>query len=189
MSVKPLLNVPQVFSSHFNQEAELFDIFKAYKKIGSCALVIVENQKSPRSGQQFFPDSWFWAKNSDRVFPILEVTGLETFQQKGVGNGRLSLQALYELSKNKGCGGRMLVYADFDSAGFYEHCGFKGGEKGKNGFKYFDPTSENLTLLFPNGFQSGGYMFIPVELQKTEKRKLSQTDKALFERMLQKEHS
>lgn len=172
------------------QDGELFDIFCAYKKVGSCSLALVDNQRSPRKEQQFFPDSWFVNTRSDQMLSILEVTGLETIQQKNSGNGRLCLQALYELSKRRACGGRIQLFSDFNSAAFYEHCGFSGGVKGESGLKFFDPTDKNLTLLFPNGMEQANCRFIPVSLPQRVSKKLSQTDKALFERMLQKgQHS
>lgn len=172
------------------QDGELFDLFYAYKKVGSCALSLVDNQRSPRDEQQYFPDSWFVYKKSEQMLPVLEVTGLVSFPQKNLGNGRLCLQALYELSKRRACGGRIQLFSDFDSAPFYEHCGFSGGVKGASGLKFFDPTDRNLALLYPKGFQQLNFRFIPVLLPRRVSKKLSQTDKTLFERMLQKgQHS
>ena len=115
----------------------------------------------------------------------MEITGLETLQQKKVGNGRLCLQALYELSRQRGCGGRIQVFADLGAAPFYEHCGFRGGNVGERGLKYFDPTPQNLSLLFPSGEIQIRCQFIPVA-QTTPVKTLSQTDGSLFNRMLQK---
>lgn len=167
------------------KEGELFDVFRSYQKIGSCALALVEDQLSPRKEGQFFPDSWFMDKKSEQIRPVLEVTDLETFQQKKSVNGRLCLQALYELSYQKGCGGRIQVFADFGSASFYEHCGFKGGKVGENGLKYFDPTPQNLSLLFPMGEPQVKCQFIPVSSQSPVKV-LSSTSKALYNNVRQK---
>ena len=168
------------------QSGELFDIFHAYKKIGSCSLSLVESQNSPRKEAQFFPDSWFVYRSGNKMLPILEITGLETLQRQKIGNGRLCLQALYGLSKRRGCGGRMQVLSDFNSAGFYEHCGFLGGVAGENGLKYFNPTPKNLSLLFPNGVQQQGFLFIAAPVLGKVSKKLSDTDKALFDRILKR---
>ena len=168
------------------QDGQLFDVFNSYRKIGSCAVAFVYDQRSPRKGKQFFPNSWFVNKISQEMLPILEITGLETFGQQKSGNGRLCLQALCELSKHRHCGGRIQVLSDFNSAPFYEHCGFSGGEVGKDGLKYFDPTPQNITLLFPHGIGKSEFRFIPVSIQRSPKKELSQSDKILFERMLQK---
>ena len=168
------------------QDGQLFDVFSSYRKIGSCAIAFVYNQHSPRKEGQFFPNSWFPNKTSKEMLPILEITGLETFGQRKSGNGRLCLQALYELSKRRNCDGRMQVLSDFGSAPFYEHCGFLGGEKGKDGLKYFDPNPQNFSLLFPSGIEKSEFRFIPVSIKKSPKDELSRTDKVLFERMLQK---
>lgn len=183
---KSFKNIPETSLGWQPREGELFDVFKSYQKIGSCALTLVENQEFPRTGACILPNSWFQDRNSNWVVPVLEITGLETFQQRCSGNGRLCLQALYDLSCRRGCGGRMQVFADFDSAEFYEHCGFKGQNAGQNGFKYFDPTSENLHRLFPEGFQQNEFRFIPVPLPCIAKNTYSHTDKVLFDRMLQK---
>ncbi len=168
------------------REGELFDIFASYKKIGSCTLALVHDQNSPRKGQQFFPDSWFNNRISEQMKSILEVTGLETFQQRGAGNGRLCLQALYELSNQKGCDGRMQVFAAFGSAPFYEHCGFEGGQNGVDGLKYFNPTPQNLAHLFPAGFSKNNFCFIPVSPQKVAQKEPSQSQKTLVNQNLQK---
>ena len=167
------------------KEGELFDVFSSFQKIGSCGLALVDSQLSPRKEEQFFPDSWFMDKKTEKMRHVLEVTVLEAFQQKKMGNGRLCLQALYDLSHQKGCGGRIQVFADLGSVPFYEHCGFKGGTAGKNGLKYFDPTPQNLSLLFPTGESQMKCQFIPISSRSSVKV-LSQTNKVLFNNMLQK---
>lgn len=162
-----------------HREGELFDIFDFYRKIGSCTLTLVRDQQSPRYEQQFFPNSWFVDKTSDQMKPVLEVTSLEVFQQESTGNGRLCLQALYELSQKKGCGGRIQVLTTLGSVSFYEHCGFEGGQKGEEGLKYFNPTSQNLTRLFPAGFTQNNFCFIPVVPDRVSKKEFSLLDKAL----------
>ena len=168
------------------QNGKLFDIYRSYQKIGSCALALVDDQKCPLNERQFFPDSWYLNKMSGRMKSILEITDLEAFSQREQGNCRLCLQALYELSQHRGCGGRMQMFSDFGSASFYESCGFSGGSVGVDGLKYFDPTSQNLVLLFSTSPQQEGYHFIPILDSETYQNTLSRTNKVLFDRMLQK---
>ena len=168
------------------QEGELFDIFESYQKIGSCSYAIVTNQKFPRKTGEVFPKSWFSYKNSDDMLPILEIVGLETISKKNQGYGRGCLKALYELSCKKGCHGRLQVFAAFGSGSFYEHCGFKGIEKGKDGFKYFDPTPESLKLLFSKNESEANFKFIPVTTPKSENKKESRKDPLLLKQMLEK---
>ena len=162
------------------RDGELFDIFDTYKKIGSCTLTLVRDQQSPRNEHQFFPNSWFVDKTTDQMKPVLEVTGLETFQQRSTGNGRLCLQALYDLSQKKGCDGRIQALAAFGSAPFYEHCGFEGGKKGEDGLKYFNPTSQNVMRLFPAGFTQNHFCFIPITPRKVTKKEPRCTNNTLL---------
>ena len=166
--------------------SDTFDMFKSYKKIGSCSVARIEKQNPPNEDKTIFPKTWFYSGRSNEMRMILEITGLESFHQRGCGNGRACLQALYEFSRRVGCGGRMQVVADFNSGAFYEHCGFKGMDAAQDGFKYFDPTAQNLKLLFPKGMPNMDYRFIPVETLVYRKKQLSETDKILFNRMLQK---
>ncbi len=166
------------------KDGNLFDLYLAYKKIGSCSFVLVENQKTPRDQSQYFPDSWYDRKNSENMKPVMEITGLIVPKNKGYG--RLCLQALYELSCRRNSCGRIQVLADFGSAPFYEHCGFSGGKTGQDGLKYFNPTAKNLKLLYPKGIQNEKFKFVPVRVQKSPQQPCSSQDKVLFDRMLQK---
>ena len=151
------------------QKGELLDIFQNFQKLGSCSCVIVENQISPKGEGQIFPDSWFIDKYSNIVLPTLEITGLEALNKKGTGQGRLCLQALYKLSRRKGCGGRLQVIASFGAGTFYEHCGFQGPQNGADGIKYFDPTPQSLALLFPNSVELENIKFIPSSIPLSKK--------------------
>ena len=168
----------QKIDKTLNSQEQLFAIYRSYKKIGTCVFHVEDRQKVGRNQQSIYPNSWFANKKSEHVFPFLKITGLETMGQKKQGNGRLCLQALLECAIRNGCGGRMLVEAAFNSAPFYEHCGFEGGEVGQDGIKYFDPTEKNLSLLYKGTEQAGRFKFIPLSPQNSD------TDKELFNRML-----
>ena len=163
------------------KEGETFDIFESYQKIGRCSYTVVQDQKYEERTDKFFPDSWFHYKKSGDMRPILEIIDFKTIK-KNQGYGRLCLMALSKLSQKKGCEGRLQVIATADSGAFYEHCGFKGLEKGKDGYKYFDPSLENLQLLFSKDDPSTNLKFIPVSKSGKEvspaliKRVLGRTD-------------
>ncbi len=167
-------------------EGEFFDIFESYQKIGSCSYAVVTDQTFPRKTGDFFPKSWFLYKNLDTMLPVLEIIELETINKKNKGYGRECLKALFKLSQQKGCHGRLQVFTTCGTGPFYEHCGFKGFEKEKDGFKYFDPTPENLKLLFSKNELETDFKFIPVITHKSEHKKESKKDPVLLKQMLEK---
>lgn len=170
-----------------DNQTQLFTIFQAYKKIGTCAYQIITDQRIGEENESPFPTSWCSNKIAKTIRPFLKITDLETMENKQAGNGRLCLQALFEVSKKYGCQGRMLVEADFGSGAFYEHCGFKAQKEESDCIKYFDPTKENLDLLYRGSAQSGDFKLIPLSVPKLEEEKYSTLDKELFNRMLVKE--
>ena len=170
----------QKFDKTLDSQERLFDIYLAYKKIGSCVFCIESHQIVNRTQQPVFPNSWFSDRKSRRVFPFLKITGLKIEEQKRQGNGRLCLQALFEYSQRSGCNGRMALNTAFGSAPFYEHCGFKGGEIGQDGFKCFEPTAQSLSLLYKDSTQEEKFKLIPASVPN------SVVDKDLFDSMMAK---
>jgi len=172
--------------SHTNSQSFLFAIFKEFKKIGTCSCQVIDTQEYDKTTQTIFPNSWFYSPKRDVMKPYLKINGLESFKQQRHGNGRLCLQALFELAQRYGCEGRMLAEARFGSAGFYEACGFHGEYSGQDGLKYFNPTQKNLSMLYKGNTEKTAFKFIPLPTIDSEKEKNSHTDLALFNQMLQK---
>ena len=115
--------------------------------VGECATEVQSHIKSYRGERQFYPDSWFIGEG-EYLKPVLCVYKYSFKNFKSQGFGRAGLQKLFELSKQKGCEGRIHLPADEEGPAFYEHCGFVGLEAKKDGTKYFDPTPENVDKLF-----------------------------------------
>lgn len=148
------------------KKGSIFEIYKDFRKIATCACALVDDQQSPRGDEQYFPNTWYQYKESERMNPVMEITGLKAVSLKGKLYGRLVLQALYTKSVLYGCAGRMQVFTSFGSASFYEDCGFKGKNTGKDELKYFDPTKQSLGKLFSKEYNLECVKFIPVSIQK-----------------------
>ena len=164
----------------------LFEIYKNFKKIGTCSCKFFDISTLTEDPLTILPISWFSQKRSRTILPVLEISGLETLNDRNNGNGRLCLQGLFNLSQSKNCGGRMVVRSKFGSAPFYEHCGFVGQNAGQDGIKYFNPIKGNVKLLFKDSAQTNDFKFIPFETPRSRISKNSVSDKELFHRMLLK---
>ena len=173
-------------SKSMEQSCWLFEIYKNFKKIGTCLCQFLDVSTLTEDSLTVFPTTWFYHKRSKSLFPILEIAGLETLNDRNNGNGRLCLQALFNLSQSKNCGGRMVVRSKFGSTPFYEHCGFVGQNAGQDGIKYFNPTKRNMDLLFKDSEQTNDFKFIPFETPRSKISKNSVSDKELFHQMLLK---
>lgn len=123
-------------------ESGSYDMFDGDAKIGEADIAILD--AFDPSGYPGCPSEW----NGKTV---LEIEGFGVFGDgedlHGRGYGRLGLQKCYELAQ-KLSEGRMVVHATWGAGSFYEHCGFKGMNKGREGIKYFEPNPETLQLLF-----------------------------------------
>lgn len=115
--------------------------------VGCCATEVQSHLKACRGEAQFYPDSWFIG-DTEYLKPVLEIPAFSFENYRKQGYGRAGLQQLFHLSQAKGCEGRIHLLANKEGPAFYEHCGFIGLEAGKNGYKYFDPTPENIAKLF-----------------------------------------
>ena len=124
-------------------ESGSYDMFDGDAQIGEADIAVLDTFES--SNYPGCPSEW----NGKTV---LEIEGFGVFGDgedlHGKGYGRLGLQKCYELAQ-KLSEGRMVVHATWGAGPFYEHCGFKGMNKGKEGIKYFEPNLETLQLLFP----------------------------------------
>ncbi len=118
------------------------------KQIGKCGTEIQTHINGWRGVKQFYPDNWFEDDCGEKLKPVLDVNLYSTKGNQHQGFGRAGLQALYAFSVQNGCGGRMHLTATDGAGGFYEHCGFIGLSPKSDGLKYFDPTPENIQLLF-----------------------------------------
>ena len=134
-------------------EMYAFDMVDGDKIVGTMNISVHKQKTSSRGENQIYPDSWF-IDDSEKLKPVLEIDGYGTLDNQGHGYGRAGLQRAYEMSLDKGCGGRVEVHATWGAGSFYEHCGFVGqnGEKnGQPGIKYFEPTEENVAVLYKGG--------------------------------------
>ena len=138
-----------------------FEFYFQNKKVGLCSIRLCHNAYGICGEKQFFPENWFCEEKqpfdffgqSNRLKPFLEIANFDFSNFQGQGFGRMGLQKMYQLSKILGAEGRISLDAQKkatskkDPTFFYEHCGFKGNE-GESGRKYFDPSPENVGLLF-----------------------------------------
>ncbi len=129
------------------QTSEKYEFISHHCVVGECSTVVQSHIHALRGKHQFYPDSWFIG-DSECLKPVLEITRYSFEHYKHQGFGRAGLQRLFELSKQKGCAGRIHLHADKEGPAFYEHCGFVGLSAGQNGRKYFDPTPDNIAKLF-----------------------------------------
>lgn len=132
-----------------SQEMYSYDMTDNENKIGSIDILIHRSKKVFGEERQSYPASWF-IEDSDQLKPVLEITGLGVFDNQGLGYGRAALQQAYEMSIELGCEGRIEVPVTWN-AGFYEHCGLIGKQKGKPETKCFDPTPDNIEKLYKGG--------------------------------------
>ena len=141
-----------------------FDMKDGDETVGNIAVSVHKQKEEFRGENQVYPDSWFI--DDKHLKPILEIDGFGTcgFSEvddsgnpivyQGKGYGRAGLQRAYEISLEKGCEGRMEVYATWGAGSFYEHCGFAcmdNKNRGHPGIKYFEPTKENIAKLYKGG--------------------------------------
>lgn len=134
-------------------EMYAFDMVDGDKTVGQMNVSVHKQKTSSRGESQIYPDSWFIG-DTEQLKPVLEIDGFGTIENQGHGYGRAGLQRAYEMSLEKGCDGRVEVHATWGAGKFYEHCGFvgKNGEKnGQPGIKYFEPTEENVAVLYKSG--------------------------------------
>ncbi len=134
-------------------EMYAFDMVDGDKTVGQMSVSVHKQKTSSRGESQIYPDSWFIG-DTEQLKPVLEIDGFGTIENHGKGYGRAGLQRAYEMSLEKGCDGRVEVHATWGAGSFYEHCGFvgKNGEKnGQPGIKYFEPTEENVAVLYKGG--------------------------------------
>ena len=131
-------------------EMYAFDMVDGDKTVGQMNVSVHRQKTSSRGENQIYPDSWFIG-DSEQLKPVLEIDGFGTVGNQGGGYGRAGLQRAYEMSLDKGCGGRVEVHATWGAGSFYEHCGFVGKNKGQPGIKYFEPTEENIATLYKGG--------------------------------------
>ncbi len=144
-----------------SSSTQKFKFYFQNKKVGECSIRFCQNAYGLRDDKQFFPDNWFYSDKEICAFggkqallkPFLEITKFNFSKFQGQGFGRMGLQLMSQLSKKLGAEGRIYLTSQKEKtslrepATFYEHCGFKGNE-GKDGGKYFDPTPENIHILF-----------------------------------------
>ena len=127
-----------------------FDMMDGDVKVGMMQISVHKQKKASRGKNQIYPDSWFIGY-SEQLKPVLEIDGFGTIGYHGRGYGKAGLQRAYEMSIEHGCGGRIEVHATWGAGSFYEHCGFVGKNKGEPGIKYFEPTKENIAMLYKGG--------------------------------------
>ena len=139
-----------------------FEFYFQNKKVGKSSISLFTKAWGMCGRQQFFPDSWFNKSREELrpygvrapLKPFLEITNFDFSDFQGRGFGRMGLQKMYQLSLKLGAEGRISLVAQKKKtslrspAPFYEFCGFKGTTVGKEERKYFDPTPENLKILF-----------------------------------------
>ena len=131
-------------------EMYAFDMMNGDNTVGQMNVSVHHQKTSSRGENQIYPDSWFIG-DSEQLKPVLEIDVFSTVGNQGSGFGRAGLQRTYEMSLEKGCGGRVEVHATWEAGSFYEHCGFVGKKKGQPGVKYFEPTEENIAALYKGG--------------------------------------
>lgn len=131
-------------------EMYAFDMVDGDKTVGTMNVSVHRQKTSSRGESQIYPDSWFIG-DTEQLKPVLEIDGFGTIENQGKGYGRAGLQRAYEMSLDKGCGGRVEVHATWGAGSFYEHCGFVGKNKGQPGIKYFEPNKENIAALYKGG--------------------------------------
>ena len=158
----------------------LLTIFHAYRKIGTCSCAIADNQRADQSVSPIFPASWFSKRSPHKMLPFLQIDRLEPLEQRKAGSSRLCLQALFELSQKHGCMGRMVVNTNTGTDVFCEKCGFKRVNNNQENTQYFDPSDENLSLLYGGLEQKGDFKFIPFSVSKTVQEKNSIANRKLF---------
>jgi len=127
------------------EKSEAYNMFDGEQKVGEADVTVLaafEPSKYPGC-----PEAW-------KGKSVLEIEGFGIFGIDGGGHGRgygrAGLQECYKLAQEVS-DGRMVVHATWGAGPFYEHCGFKGEQAGKEGIKYFEPTEEALGALFPKG--------------------------------------
>ena len=109
------------------------------KEIGSCSL---DDGKSLLVTEMLdgAPDSWIV---NGKLKPFLEVSSIFIHSKKG--DGRKTMQAIYELSTKLGYEGRIHVEQLDEANGFYTKLGFTNdGEMSR----FFTPTKESLAKLY-----------------------------------------
>ena len=131
-------------------EMYAFNMVDGDKTVGQMNVSVHKQKTSSRGENQIYPDSWF-ISDSEKLKPVLEIDGYGTLDNQGHSYGRAGLQRAYEMSLDKGCGGRVEVHATWGAGSFYEHCGFVGKNKGQPGIKYFEPNKENIAALYKGG--------------------------------------
>ena len=122
------LNLEDMDAEHLSllpSENLFFKICDGEREVGDCAISIYKNLTSFRGKEQKYPDSWFENEKSDKLLPILEVDVYNTLAEQRKGYGRLGYQKIYELSLDKGCGGRIITEAAFKAGGFYDKLGLQ----------------------------------------------------------------
>ena len=109
--------------------------------------------------------------------PFINISRYDFTGYQKQGFGRLGLQHCFRLSHQLGGQGRICLCATNNAGGFYEKCGFYGTQKGKDGYKFFNPLPYNLKLLFS-------------QKDPSKRLKLTQKDKCYITvRQLQKQLS
>ena len=98
-------------------EMYAFDMVDGDKTVGTMNVSVHKQKASSRGENQIYPDSWFIG-DSEQLKPVLEIEGYGTLDNQGHGYGRAGLQRAYEMSLDKGCGGRVEVHATWGAGSF-----------------------------------------------------------------------
>ena len=109
----------------FNIEDDYYVIKLGKRVIGNASFRINGISEANTGFQKTcFPQNWYKKTKVLNIKPHLNISHIEILQEKGKGFGRKVMQYLYDLSRKKGCEGRIGLDSTSSASGFYSHLGF-----------------------------------------------------------------